>query len=117
MCPWGRRADRARYRRRSGTRGDGRRRPARRRSREWPPCQEHATQSATLTRRPSVAPLVAKGAVREIFPADGYDPWNFFDEPCPKPIVVAVHGVCNTLGIELALASQASVAAESTRFA
>ena len=38
--------------------------------------------------------------------ADGYDPWDFFGEPCPKPIVVAVHGACNTLGIELALASQ-----------
>jgi enoyl-CoA hydratase len=49
--------------------------------------------------------------------SDGLDPWNFFGEPCPKPIVVAVHGTCNTLGIELALASQLAVAAEGTRFA
>ena len=38
-------------------------------------------------------------------------------EPCPKPIVVAAHGACNTLGIELLLASQVAVAAEDTRFA
>jgi enoyl-CoA hydratase len=65
----------------------------------------------------SVAPLVATGDPSAVFPADGFDPWDFFGEPCPKPIVVAVHGVCNTLGIELALASQVAVAAEGTRFA
>jgi enoyl-CoA hydratase/carnithine racemase len=65
----------------------------------------------------SVAPLVATGDPGAIFPADGLDPWDFFGEPCPKPIVVAVHGVCNTLGIELALASQVTVAADGTRFA
>jgi enoyl-CoA hydratase/carnithine racemase len=52
-----------------------------------------------------------------VFPDDGLDPWNFFGEPCPKPLVIAVHGRCNTLGIELALASQLAVAAEGTRFA
>jgi len=65
----------------------------------------------------SVAPLVATGDAAAVFPDDGLDPWNFFGEPCPKPIVVAVHGTCNTLGIELALASQVTVAAEGTRFA
>jgi enoyl-CoA hydratase len=65
----------------------------------------------------SVGPLVATGDVGAVFPEDGLDPWNFFGEPCPKPIVVAVHGTCNTLGIELALASQAAVAADGTRFA
>ncbi|MDT7794924.1 MAG: enoyl-CoA hydratase [Mycobacterium sp.] len=65
----------------------------------------------------SVAPLIATGDVSALFPEDGLDPWNFFGEPCPKPIVVAVHGRCNTLGIELALASQLAVAAEGTRFA
>jgi enoyl-CoA hydratase len=65
----------------------------------------------------SVGPLVAAGDVRSVLPEDGYDPWNFFGEPCPKPLVVAVHGHCNTLGIELALASQAVVAAQGTRFA
>jgi enoyl-CoA hydratase/carnithine racemase len=65
----------------------------------------------------SVAPLVATGDIGALLPDGGFDPWNFFGEPCPKPIVVAVHGTCNTLGIELALASQVAVAAEGTRFA
>src|SRR5262245_25543199 len=65
----------------------------------------------------SVAPLFATGEVRSILPEDGYDPWDLFDEPCPKPIVVAAHGTCNTLGIGLLLASQVAVAAEDTRFA
>src|SRR5262249_28284093 len=44
--------------------------------------------------------------VAAILPADGYDPWNFFGEPCPKPMVIAAHRRCNTLGIELMLASE-----------
>jgi enoyl-CoA hydratase len=64
-----------------------------------------------------VGPLVATGDIGAVLPDDGFDPWNFFGEPCPKPILVAVHGTCNTLGIELALASQVAVAAEGTRFA
>jgi enoyl-CoA hydratase/carnithine racemase len=66
---------------------------------------------------PSVAPLLTGGDARTVFPEDGYDPWDFFGEPCPKPIVVAVHGACNTLGIELALASQVAIASDDARFA
>jgi enoyl-CoA hydratase/carnithine racemase len=44
----------------------------------------------------SVAPLVASGDPRAVLPDDGYEPWNFFGDPCPKPIVVAAHGTCNT---------------------
>ncbi len=65
----------------------------------------------------SVAPAVASGDVSAVIPAEGYDPWDFFGEPCPKPVVVAAHGTCNTLGIELMLASQVAVAAEGTKFA
>jgi enoyl-CoA hydratase/carnithine racemase len=65
----------------------------------------------------SVAPLVATGQVNAVLPDDGCDPWDLFGEPCPKPIVVAVHGSCNTLGIELILASQVAVATEDSRFA
>jgi enoyl-CoA hydratase/carnithine racemase len=65
----------------------------------------------------SVAPAVQAGEIDALFPNDGYDPWDLFGEPCPKPIVVAVHGTCNTLGIELILASQAAVATEDSRFA
>jgi enoyl-CoA hydratase/carnithine racemase len=66
---------------------------------------------------PSVAPAVASGEVGSVLPPDGYDPWDFFGEPCPKPIVVAAHGTCNTLGIELMLASQVAIASEGTKFA
>jgi enoyl-CoA hydratase/carnithine racemase len=55
--------------------------------------------------------------VSAVLPEDGYDPWDFFGEPCPKPIVVAAHGTCNTLGIELMLASSIAIAAEGTKFA
>ena len=66
---------------------------------------------------PSVAPAVASGDVSAIIPPDGYDPWNFIGEPCPKPIVIAAHGTCNTLGIELMLASEVAIASEGTKFA
>src|SRR5262249_41796610 len=65
----------------------------------------------------SVGPLMATGDVRALLPEDGCDPWDLFGEPCPKPIVVAVHGTCNTLGIELVLASQVAVCTEDSRFA
>jgi enoyl-CoA hydratase/carnithine racemase len=65
----------------------------------------------------SVAPLVAEDRGAEILPAGLRDPWDLFVEPCPKPIILAVHGRCYTLGIELALASQVTVAAEGTLFA
>jgi enoyl-CoA hydratase len=64
-----------------------------------------------------VAPLVAEGRGGELLPPDLFDPWDLLGEPCPKPIVLAVHGRCYTLGIELALASQACVAAADTEFA
>lgn len=65
----------------------------------------------------SVAPLVAGGEGASVLPADLPDPWDFVGEPCPKPIVVAVHGRCFTLGIELILASQVAIAAVDTEFA
>ncbi len=65
----------------------------------------------------SVAPVFATDEIAALLPDDGYDPWDLFGEPCPKPIIVAVHGTCNTLGIELILASQVAVAAEDSRFA
>jgi enoyl-CoA hydratase len=52
-----------------------------------------------------------------VLPAGSYDPWDFFGEPCPKPVVLAVQGTCFTLGIELALASQVTIAASDTVFA
>jgi enoyl-CoA hydratase len=65
----------------------------------------------------AVAPLVADGRGAELIPSDLCDPWDLLGEPCPKPIVLAVHGRCYTLGIELALASQACIVAAGTQFA
>lgn len=45
------------------------------------------------------------------------DPWGIYGERCTKPIVVAVHGKCLTLGIELALAADVVVADETATFA
>jgi enoyl-CoA hydratase/carnithine racemase len=49
-------------------------------------------------------------------PADGIDPLGLVGEPCRKPVVSAVHGICFTIGIELMLATDLRVAASDTRF-
>jgi enoyl-CoA hydratase/carnithine racemase len=46
----------------------------------------------------------------------GINPWQVSGESLSKPVVIAVQGTCLTLGIELILASDIAVAAESTRF-
>ncbi|MDO7881482.1 crotonase/enoyl-CoA hydratase family protein [Antiquaquibacter soli] len=51
-----------------------------------------------------------------IVPEGGLDPWRVSGPGTSKPIVVAVQGTCLTLGIELMLASDIVVAAESTTF-
>jgi enoyl-CoA hydratase/carnithine racemase len=65
----------------------------------------------------SVAPVVASGDGASLIPPGLPDPWGVVGEPCPKPVVVAAHGRCNTLGIELILASGLAVCAPDTRFA
>lgn len=52
-----------------------------------------------------------------IVPEGGIDPWQVSGTQLSKPVVIAVHGICLTLGIELLLASDIAVAAESTSFA
>ncbi|MET4781695.1 crotonase/enoyl-CoA hydratase family protein [Glaciihabitans sp. UYNi722] len=52
----------------------------------------------------------------EIAPEDGINPWQVSGTQLSKPVVIAVHGTCLTLGIELILASDIAVAAESTTF-
>ena len=47
---------------------------------------------------------------------DGLNPWQVSGESLSKPVVIAVQGTCLTLGIELILASDIAVAAQSTRF-
>ena len=46
----------------------------------------------------------------------GIHPWQVDGQQLSKPVVVAVQGTCLTLGIELILASEVTVAARSTRF-
>ena len=48
--------------------------------------------------------------------ADGINPWQVSGQQLSKPVVIAVQGTCLTLGIELILASDIAVAAESTTF-
>ncbi|MEY2848239.1 MAG: hypothetical protein RI885_904 [Actinomycetota bacterium] len=52
----------------------------------------------------------------DLAPEGGLDPWQVHDEQLTKPVVIALQGTCLTLGIELALASDIVIAADSTRF-
>ena len=63
----------------------------------------------------SVAPAMQEGQVG--LGGDGIDPWSIYGKPRTKPVVVAVQGLCLTLGIELCLASDITVASETARFA
>jgi enoyl-CoA hydratase len=62
-----------------------------------------------------VAPRIGEHGL-DIVPEGGLNPWQVEDEFQRKPIVIAVQGMCLTLGIELALASDVVVAADSTVF-
>ena len=51
-------------------------------------------------------------------PKDAIDPWGTFGGPrLSKPLIVAVQGVCYTIGIELMLAADINLCASNTRFA
>ncbi len=68
-----------------------------------------------------VAPHIGPAGL-DIVPEGGINPWQVdADEEkngqLTKPVVIAVQGICLTLGIELVLASDIAVAAESTTFA
>ncbi len=51
------------------------------------------------------------------FDRGGIDPWGIHGKERSKPTVIAVHGRCLTLGIELCLAQDVVVAATNTRCA
>lgn len=63
-----------------------------------------------------VAPRVGPGGL-DLVPDGGINPWQVGGETLSKPVVIAVQGNCLTLGIELLLASDIAVAADSTSFA
>ena len=52
----------------------------------------------------------------DMVPEGGINPWQVSGEHITKPVVMAVQGTCLTLGIELMLASDIVVAADSTVF-
>jgi enoyl-CoA hydratase/carnithine racemase len=62
-----------------------------------------------------VAPFMRERGT--VFPIGSIDPLSLRPPIRSKPLVVAVQGICFTLGIELMLAADIVVAAEGTRFA
>jgi enoyl-CoA hydratase len=73
---------------------------------------EHFTAGLDLA---DVGPRLGSNGL-DIVPAGGINPWQVDGTALTKPVVMAVQGTCLTLGIELMLASDIVVAAESTRF-
>jgi len=65
---------------------------------------------------PAIAKSIPLIPVKPLIPRGAIDPWGVNTKPCPKPIVTAVHGRCFTLGIELILSSQITVASDQAMF-
>ncbi len=63
-----------------------------------------------------VGPRLADGRI-DMVPEGGINPWAVEGSAVRKPVVLAVQGMCLTLGIELILASDITVAADSSVFA
>jgi enoyl-CoA hydratase/carnithine racemase len=61
-----------------------------------------------------LAPRLADGL--DLVPEGGLDPWQLTGPVLDKPVVLAVQGTCLTLGVELILAAEFTIAADSTRF-
>ena len=74
---------------------------------------EHFTAGLDLA---DVGPRIGASGL-DIVPEGGINPWQVSGEQLSKPVVIAVQGICLTLGIELLLASDIAVAAKSTIFA
>jgi enoyl-CoA hydratase len=62
-----------------------------------------------------VAPRIGPDGL-DLVAEGGINPWQLSGRQLSKPVVMAVQGTCLTLGIELILASDITVAAASTRF-
>jgi enoyl-CoA hydratase len=72
---------------------------------------DHFTAGLDLA---SVAPHIAQGELR--FSAETIDPWGVNGPARSKPLVCAVQGRCLTLGLELVLAADITIAAADARF-
>lgn len=76
---------------------------------------EHFTGGLDLA---DVAPHIGAGGLDlDLVPEGGIHPWQVDGRRLTKPVVIAVQGTCLTLGIELLLASDIAVAADSATFA
>ena len=62
-----------------------------------------------------VGPSLASGSL-DVREPEQVDPWGLAGPPRTKPVVVAVRGICLTLGIELILAADVAVAADTASF-
>ncbi|GAB4512627.1 MAG: crotonase/enoyl-CoA hydratase family protein [Anaerolineae bacterium] len=74
---------------------------------------EHFTAGLNL---PEWLPEFKAGRFVQV-PEGGIDPLGLSEPRLNKPLVIAVHGWCLTIGIELLLAADVRVAATDTRFA
>ncbi|MCY7413169.1 MAG: crotonase/enoyl-CoA hydratase family protein [Salinibacterium sp.] len=74
---------------------------------------DHFTAGLDLA---DVAPRIGNDGLAMV-PLGGIHPWQVAGQQLSKPVVIAVQGTCMTLGIELILASDIAVAADSARFA
>jgi enoyl-CoA hydratase len=73
---------------------------------------DHFTAGLDLA---DLAPRITSDGL-DLVPAGGMHPWQVDGVQLTKPVVIAVQGTCLTLGVELALASDIVVAADSTVF-
>lgn len=65
---------------------------------------------------PAIAKHVPKVVFQPFVPRGMVDPWGVSTPPCRKPLVCAINGRCYTLGIELLLNCQITVAADDATF-
>lgn len=73
---------------------------------------DHFTAGLDLA---DIGPRIGPDGI-ELVPEGGINPWQVGGTQLTKPVVMAVQGTCLTLGIELILASDITVAAESASF-
>jgi enoyl-CoA hydratase len=74
---------------------------------------DHFTAGLDLA---DVAPRIGPDGLDAV-PHDGIDPWQMSGPVRTKPVVIAVQGICLTLGIELVLAGDVAIADETASFA
>ncbi len=67
---------------------------------------------------PQWAPLISKGTFPPALPREACDPLGLDEaKRVGKPVVIAVHGICFTIGLELLLAADIRVASSDVRLA